>query len=692
MGHNHWHINDRHREGTIMHKKLLLPLMFLLVIVLAGSVSGLSEDLGENYDGITPNVGTGLTVASIVCQTFSMGATSENLAFDLHNISFRAYYENGGENFSVSIYNASGDGSGLIKPNSTSPLFISTPENATLFFPQSPTSGWANISVNTLGITLSRNTNYSVCIGNLTQTGTGDISLWGRSSAPLASVGSSWRFIPASNIWVSLGADDYFFKLFGKFHDYNKSTTETFTSRAIETDTITFTLNISKDSPTTSNSSAVFYYNNTKYSPTKSNQATYDLYTASITLPFQTPESYVNTYYWAYNYSNTTRTLAENTTSGTTTTYQMQVNQCNTTANNNYPAQNFTSKDEITSTALEVNVTGTYEIWLTPTKTRINQFYVTNMSTFSACVYPEFASYTSNIDFEYQRTGYDIRHYTQSSYNIDNTTELVSLYLLTGGTTLTIVVNDDDDVDVQGATVQILRDFTGNETWEIVDSGITNWGGEVAFSVDTSKSYKIRIYRGGTLEIDTSAFQVVTTTLYFTLSAAQTIKLQDQANLALIMYNLTYTNKTNIVSFFWNDPSNVSLVFCLNVTNYNNQTYGNCSTAATDTFTYLVPTLNTSYEAKAWTRTQSGNLFLLDVLGIDQERLWEKYGQEGAMYTYIIYLVIVFIAFQSPIAAISAGNIAFIMIYLFHFIPFGWPELVGLIAMNMLIVWRLKKR
>ncbi len=671
-------------------KKRLIPiLIILMLIVLSGGVNA-QEQLGEhttfieNFDFLCQLNG------NILCQTIKIGNSSENIDLQLTNVSIFGDIQVGDLTTSALIMNVTINASGISKPNTT--IF----ETSTFLTSEKWTGvlGWGkNISFNK-NIILRKDTDYALCLKFVGCQSTVNQFGWNGNLTGNYSGGQLWREGP-TGFTSEPPLRDGLFKIWGVPVTNLKDTNETFVTNSIETDTVQFTLNISKDNATTSNSSALFFYNNTRIVPTKNNQSTFDLYTVNLALDFilSSDESITQNFFWSYNYSNSSHTLQENTTTRTNTVFRMIVNQCNTTANNRFPAQNFTVRDEISLINLEVNISGTYEIWLDPTKTRLHQFGVTNQSTFSACIHPSFASYQSNIDWTFQRTGFGIRNYVQSNLTIDNTTQSINLYLLSEGTgtDITVVVNDDEDNLLQGILVQVLRDFDNNGTFQIIDSETTNWGGEVEFSLNTDNKYKFRFFQDGVLKIDSRPAKIVSTTLFFTITDLGITRFRDFLNIDTIDRNLTHSNLTNIVNLEWVDSNNFSNLVCLDILANNIVRYSNCTASLTGTMQFLITQFNLTYFVTATARSKTGNIFILEQISIFTRDAWKDFGNDGLFLSFIVYLTLSLVALKKPKVAIILGDSSLFLMYFFRLVPFDLVQLSGLFVLHIIIIARMKK-
>ena len=141
-------------------------------------------------------------------------------------------------------------------------------------------------------------------------------------------------------------------------------------------------------------------------------------------------------------------------------------------------------------------------------------------------------------------------------------------------------------------------------------------------------------------------------------------------NIRNIEANITYDNNTMLVTFNWDDASNVSNVFYLTIQNETGSVISQqSSTVSTSSLTYTIPTQNQSYLATGLTVDFDGDVFFLAERGIDARTLWRAFGVEGVLYALLIYMTLSLIGIMWPELAVAAGGVALVGIFMLKLTP-----------------------
>ena len=324
---------------------------------------------------------------------------------------------------------------------------------------------------------------------------------------------------------------------------------------------------------------------------------------------------------------------------------------------------------------------------------------VNNVQNFSLCLYPSFASLTTDIDMQYGAAGYDTRDYITDGLAINNVTQTILLYLLSAGasTEITIHVIDGSDTDLEGVLVEAYRYDVDTDSDILVETETTDNSGNVVLDLQTgSVYYSFKFYIGGDLELATNRFKLFATEYEYVLSKEGTSKLAEWLSLNNnINRALTYNNDTQLVLFDWDYPADLSLVsqICMNVTGNGSTWNSNCSSAIDSSFQYTLESHNITYTATAYVYTDTGNGFVLDVLGIDLRTTAKIFGRDvGVVLALLILLSISLIGLVNKNVAIVSSLLGLIIVYLFGLISFSLAVLVGIISLGVIVLFVINKR
>lgn len=247
-----------------------------------------------------------------------------------------------------------------------------------------------------------------------------------------------------------------------------------------------------------------------------------------------------------------------------------------------------------------------------------------------------------NYTFRYGASGYQ---YRLSSYELlNNSYSTITLYMLTGGSNVSLKVVDEVQDPVEGATINVYRYNTLTNSYLKVNTIDTDFRGESIVNMDlNSEFYYFTIYYDSQLKKQTSPAYITSTSYIFGINLDDVV-LEDYFNINEVDGYLTFNQNTHNFRFFFNDPNNVVSQGCLYVytvtaaadTLYNSS----CVAAAGGTaLSGVVAANGTTYLAKAYITYEGENTFI--------DSLYWSYGesiQSGNLgYFLVIVMTIVFI-------------------------------------------------
>lgn len=305
---------------------------------------------------------------------------------------------------------------------------------------------------------------------------------------------------------------------------HNNLTYETITNE-------NYTLNLT--SPTIP-TNAYLVYNGTSYSATVTNTAG-NYYTISRSLPINTINIGLNTFYYKWNLSST---YSENTTTYSQTVSPIQFGLCNGTLT--VPFLNFTFKDEATDDFITASIPSSTFVYylgdgsitknLTFINNSVNQFY-------AFCALPSNQTYHIDTYLQYKNgTDYPQRIYDPDVISYTNTTTNTTLYLLssTDGIYVTFQIVNTADQVISGVEVSATRTIDSTEVE--VASGTTGADGTVTFWLNPDFSHDFVFSKSGYTTYETSLIPTQSSYTITLSSSASTVSDDYTKGMKLYIY------------------------------------------------------------------------------------------------------------------------------------------------------------
>lgn len=221
---------------------------------------------------------------------------------------------------------------------------------------------------------------------------------------------------------------------------------------------------------------AVFlWYNGTYHSATQieknDNNATYRVL---FSLPLVT-----NTYNESklFHWNITDSEINYNTENNNHTVYRINLTSCMAPAITN--TLNFTIFDEIDGVPVSSDLDSVWTFWANTGDGSVTREYsngTDGQTFFNFCLFPSWANLTTNAIISYSAVGYEPRDYHLVDYNLDNSSENISLYLLStaNATTFKLTVRDNSYFYYPNHVVRTLRYRAATDSFIEVESCTTD--------------------------------------------------------------------------------------------------------------------------------------------------------------------------------------------------------------------------
>lgn len=277
----------------------------------------------------------------------------------------------------------------------------------------------------------------------------------------------------------------------------------------------------------------------------------------------------------------------------------------------------------------------------------------TSITSFGLCV-NEPATFVVDLDTTWGASGYDSREYHVENGLLSNQTTNLSFYLLstTNSTAITIIIADQNDVELQDVYVYAYQYNIINKTEILLGSEISDVNGKSVFNLDVSDKYYIfKFYQNGVLRLVSDPQKLAETSYTFRIvNVGATSFTTFRDLITTTTRSLTFNDASNTVSFVYNDVGNLTSQVCMGTwfLNNSNATLLNtvCSNSQSDTLTYTVPYIEeASYRSIAYCTAKSdGKSYPFSTLDFSKGLLIPL-GLEGVLFGTMILLVLACVGF-----------------------------------------------
>lgn len=379
--------------------------------------------------------------------------------------------------------------------------------------------------------------------------------------------------------------------------------------------------------------------------------------------------------------------------------HQMLITTC---ASGNQTTLNFSFQDEVSTAALNVDIQANFKLWNSSAGyKRQSAFTIGSTSNQPFCVYPHFFRGLADIFLEYSATNYETRNFAKNSFQITNTTQNFTLFLLgtANATTISITVNDENDDGIADVSVEISKKNVSDNTYTLVETVVTNFDGKQEASLIRGATYKFELFQEGESKlVKETKILSSTTELIFKILAASTEVLGAFIDLLDLTSDLVYDSTSRLITFTWSDPSALSNEMCLrvNVLNFTagNSTIGHNCTAdiSSGVLTWSLEASNQTYGALGRARSSSTNLYYtIQSLEIDNKQKKTDLGSEGILYALVFSGSIAFLGLTfNPVVAIVLFIFGIFASTLMGLIYLSPATLIAITIGGVIIVYYLK--
>lgn len=344
-----------------------------------------------------------------------------------------------------------------------------------------------------------------------------------------------------------------------------------YSNRTFETSSERFAVNISILEGT-SISGAALFYNGTIYNTTTVNLLTPTLYAVNTTIAIPlNPDPFANTtrnFFWIINYLDGSQ---QNLTVLTQNVSFINLQLCNSTFN--LPTLNFSLKNESNFADVNGSIQVNFQYYLGTGSLFKNFSYNSTggagPSRYDFCITPNpnsltNSNFTASMIMSYTAPDYVERYYYLVNSVLSNTTSQVDLLLLPSALAQIFYLDVKRGVEViNDAQVFIAKQYISLNTYKTVGLRITDSNGKFIEFLELNKNYQFTVVRNGTIIGVVSQPSICSTspcemTLQIPTSAGNVFQSYDETFANNVVYNLSFNQNTNMVTFTYVDVTGMA--------------------------------------------------------------------------------------------------------------------------------------
>jgi len=477
---------------------------------------------------------------------------------------------------------------------------------------------------------------------------------------------------------------------------------ETYNTTTFETQSETFTANITTLS-TVQSVGAFLYYNGTTYAGISNCVGTTCILTKIIDIPLITGagDNENKSFFWQVTVfdGQSLTTINTNTTTHQQNVSKIEFGKCGA----GEKVMNISIFKESDQTSLTADFKGTFTYYFgsgTVTKTNVTTNSSTSVVEF--CV-DENEDYTVTSQIELSATGYETRlfDFVKETYNNVSVTQK-SLYLLNSSASSNIIIEVKDQglTALVGILVKISKFLPETGEYIVVESQLTDdFGQFVAKLIENNAKYKFEFYDSdGTLLKTSPDVTIACKSTYCIIPFIVEISFDDFEEfkeISLYTYELSFNNATNTFIFSWDDRTGDSTTTRLEVTRYLlNGSSIVCNTTSTSTLDVLncaVGDQEANYKAQAF-RKVGTNERRIAILTIEVGSPVSTYGVEGLLWVFILLFTLIAVGAFNPTAGAALYGIGFVMFGILGLISMPIAVFFANTLLVVIFIWAVNKK
>lgn len=434
-------------------------------------------------------------------------------------------------------------------------------------------------------------------------------------------------------------------------------------------------------------------WNHTAISAIKTILSNFDLYTATFLTPSITEQQANVSFNWNYSIfgsiMNETGSLPFNQT-----IYRIGIDNCSTFTTR---AINMSILNETDDGLVNGTVDGFFRTWISS----ISDYRPFNLtwsgdSQYGLCIDPPSAEYITYAQLEYGAPEFETKTYYSENRTLDNSTELLNLYLTDSTTNVVFTVTDQNDNPVEGVFIYIMSYDLPTDTATTTEIIKTDSNGEaLGRIVLNTKWYKFILIYNNVIVLETTETKITTTTPKFRINLGddyfETYDVVEGTTCAI-----TYTNSTLTFEFTFANPSSEVAQGCLDidqvsingVTDLNNS----CAIGSSGSVSYTLNNTGTNTYLASSTILINGNTFVCGTpVSASFDTSYLDFGLSGIFFSLFIILTLVLIGIWSPTASVALLIVGVIVVNVMGLFFMNLPILIAFIIVGGIVLYRLSR-
>jgi len=369
--------------------------------------------------------------------------------------------------------------------------------------------------------------------------------------------------------------------------------------------------------------------------------------------------------------------------------YRIKLTDCTDEPSITATAINVTVKKESDRSYIDANLSSYWNVWVTGYDyKRFFIFTEKNSKNFTYCIYPAWASYVTDAELHASADGYTTRYDYLYHYDLDNSSEEHSIYLLSTSEDVlysTIYVTYQDGTPATGIYIKVEKYYPDIQAYTQLYTLKTDSEGKTSGSF-VNRDYYGFTFQSGTTVIDTRKPYLVDSDLItFTIGGTAISWNYDKG----IAHTCTYNSTSHVVSCTLTDTQGrmrwaVFEVYFEGVAS-REKCYENNQTGATITFVYDLDNCkagfspeNATYSYVVYGDVRGDPAWEKGIIG-GLRRTFAGLG-EGTVGTLAIFLGLVGVGMWNPPVAVVLGAVSLIVSGGLGLINVSWGAICGLLA------------
>lgn len=447
---------------------------------------------------------------------------------------------------------------------------------------------------------------------------------------------------------------------------------------------------------------AILTYNGNIYSPTEYSFTNYTIFNYSFTTPSVNSSQNIS-FNWVFNLSRAKVAGAieviDNFTINVSNQQQVLITGIDNCSTYTTRAVNFTLLNESNDLKINGTLGGYFEVWVSAQSSyrNFNLSWGTS-EEFGICINEPTASYIASAQMEYAATGFTTETYYFTNTTLDNTTDLINLYLSDSSTSVLFTITDENDIEIQGAYLHILAYDLATDsstTTEILKTSTD--GTAIGQIVLNTQRYKFIVIYGGSVVFESSDI-ILTASTYNIRVTLGTNYFVNYNVIKEVSCILTYDNDTRTFDYTFADATGGVTKGCIDITRQTGSTYqtvnSSCLSAASGSISIVIaqPTGVPTYVGTGSVYIDGEQFVCGNSTSFSYDRRYESYGLSGIFISFFIVLALALVGVWSPPIAVLMTLLGLIVVNIFGLFFMNWTALISIIILGGIAIYKLSLR